>query len=508
MSTPCFRSLQRALQVALLFASLGLAGCGGLRSAAPTGGLAASSQWEALSVGEPVLDQLRAGAQSANLVICVIDAARADHVGCYGYPRDTTPSIDQLAKESVVFKNHFAPYPSTKPSTQSLFTGLFPDTQLAAQPRVADEAAFTLAKGLRAAGFRTAFFSSNIVASPESGVGGDFERVFVRPSARGQAKKERIPLPKADLWRTPEGLTNVFGKWLAGERKSRFFAYCHLLPPHNPYDAPDELRAMLAKEEPPAVRQGRLEFPEVQPPYGGFRPYSGRQWANLYDANMRWADWGVGEVVRLLRKYDLLDNTVLVITSDHGEAFGEHGYIYHSHAVYDEFVHIPLLIRFPGQQRLVGEVAALTQTFDLLPTIFELYQMPYPRESVQGSSLVPLLDGEKSNSREYVFATSAEPCLSYLVRDSDWSLIVHRGGKLRALYDLRRDPEQTRNVIAEHPGTVGEMTAALQEFAQTQGCSLAELLSPPAAVTSAPKAPQTTLPEETRRELEALGYLR
>ena len=213
-------------------------------------------------------------------------------------------------------------------------------------------------------------------------------------------------------------------------------------------------------------------------------------------------------MVRLLREHGLLDNTLLVVTSDHGEAFGEHGYIYHSHAVYDEFVHIPLLIRFPGQQRLVGEVAALTQTVDLLPTIFDLYRIPYPRERVQGDSLLPLLNGEKSKLRGHVFARSAEPWPSYLVRDPAWSLILYRGGKLRALYDLRSDPAQAHNVIDGRPDTVARMVAAFQGFARTQGRSLAEFVSPQAAASSVPKAPQGKLSKETRRELKALGYLR
>jgi arylsulfatase A-like enzyme len=446
------------------------------------------------------------GARSANLVICVIDAGRADHVGCYGYPRPTTPSIDQLAKESVVFRDHFATFPSTKPSTASLFTGLYPGTHRIVERRTLDDTTFTLAKGLKAAGFRTAFFSSNAAASPEVGIGGDFEQVFVSPSARGRAKKERIGLPEDDLWRTPEGLTEVFGEWLSGARGSRFFAYCHFLPPHTPYQAPDELKALFAGDSPPTVQQRGFEFPEAAPPYGGHKPFGPRQWAALYDANMRWADGGVGEVVRLLRERDLLDNTLLIVTSDHGEAFGEHGYIYHSHAVYDEFLHVPLLIRFPGPQRLVGDVAALTQTVDLLPTVLDLYRASDPGEKVQGNSVLPLLDGRKSKLRDYVFATCAEPWPSYLVRDSAWSLILWRGGKLRALYDLRGDPAQIQNVIDGHPETAARMVDAFQEFARTQGHQLAGFLSP-RAVGSVAKPPQSNLSEKTRRELRALGYV-
>ena len=489
----------------MLLAPLGLTGCGSQRQTPSAGTGSGSSPQPTVSVGGPAVDQLLSAARPANLVICVLDAARADHIGCYGYPRDTTPNIDQLARESVVFRNHFAAFPSTRPSTLSLLTGLYPDAHLGAEGQTTAEAAFTFAKGLKAAGFDTAFFSSNAVASPETGVGADFDRVFVKQSARGKAKKERIP--DDDLWRTPEGLIQVFARWLADEGQSRFFAYCHFLPPHNPYNAPDALKQLVAAEPAPTIRRRRLEFPEAAPPYGEYRPFALGQWANLYDANMRWADWGVGEVVRQLRERGLLNNTLLVVTADHGEAFGEHGYIYHAHAVYDEFVHIPLVIRFPGQQRLVGEVGALTQTVDLLPAIFDFCRIPYPRDRVQGDSLLPLLDGKASRVREYVFARSAEPWPSYLVRDSAWSLILYRGGKLRTLYDLRADPEQTRNAIAEHPDVAQKMVAAFRRFASTQKRSLDEFLSPQAVTAPAPKAPPSKLSEETRRELKALGYL-
>ncbi len=493
------RGAQQALLVVLLLAALWLAGCGGPRLSG------SSPELPPLAVGEPGAGEALAGAGSANVVICVLDAARADHVGCYGYPRETTPSIDRLAGESVVFESHFTPIPSTKPATASLFTGLYPDSHGLIGAGVGEESLFTLAKGLKAAGFRTALFTSNLVASPETGVGTDFEQAFGRPSGEGEGRANQ---PDRDFWRTPEGLTQEFGRWLARERESPFFAYLHFLPPHNPYNAPEAHKQFLTEAGPAPVRRGHLEFREAAPPYGTIQPYSPQQWANIYDANLRWADWGIGEVERLLRERGLLDNTLLVVTSDHGEAFGEHGYIFHSHGVYDEFVHIPLLIRFPGRQRLVGRVAALTETVDLLPTVCDLYGIDYPRESVQGSSLLPLLDGSGSALRDCVFASSVGPWPTYLVRDAQWSLMLFRGGTLQALYDLQHDPEQTANVIDEHRDIAATMTAALEEFAGMHGLSLTELLARREADESEPVGPESELSDEARRELKALGYLR
>jgi arylsulfatase A-like enzyme len=318
---------------------------------------------------------------------------------------------------------------------------------------------------------------------------------------------ERISLPDEKTWRRPEGLTQVFSEWLAGARGTRFFAYCHFLPPHTPYDAPPDAKSYFAQQPPSNVRQGPFEFPETRPSYG-IVPYGGREWADLYDANLRWGDWGVGEIVKSLREQGVLDDTLLIITADHGEAFGEHGYIYHAQAVYDEMVHIPLLIRFPGTQRLTGDVTALTDTVDVLPTILDLYGIPYHRESVQGRSLLPLLDGSRKSLRDYDFATCGEPWPSYLVRSLDWSLILYRGGKLRALYDLRTDPGQVHNVIAEHPTTAVAMTAAFETFARTQKPEVARFLSSTTIARSSPPRQQHQMPAAAHRELRALGYLK
>jgi arylsulfatase A-like enzyme len=479
--------------MAFLVASLSLGGCGRR---------AASPQLPPLAVGKVSRRALLSDAAPANVVICVLDAARADHFGCYGYQRDTTPVVDELAKESVVFRNHFSTCSATQPSTASLLTGLYPDTHLSQPHQGLDPGIFTVAQALRAVGVPSLLFTSNLVASPDTGLDAGLEQVFP-PAGNRDAAGE----PAGEAWRTPEGLTRAFGKWLKQKPKGRFLAYLHLLPPHTPYGAPEKLVTAVTKRPLPPIPRFGYPFPEAAPSYS-FRGGRLGESPDLYDANLRWADWGVGEVIRLLRKRGLLDNTLLIVTADHGEAFGEHGYVFHALAVYDEFVHIPLVIRFAGRQRLVGEVTALTQTVDLLPTICDLYQAPCAKE-VQGHSLVPLLDGEKGALRDHVFAVAVGPkdnWPSYVVRDSQWALFLYRGGTLRALYDLSRDPAQSRNVIADHPDTAAQMVTAFRAFAHTQKRSLDEFLSPQAAAAQ-PEPPRRPLSDKARRELKALGYL-
>ncbi len=449
----------------------------------------------------PGASALREASAGANLIICVIDAARADHLGCYGYPRDTTPNIDQMAGDSLLFRWHFAQYATTKPSTASLFTSQHADTHLAYENRPLLEDTFTLADGLEAAGFATVMFTSNPNAAPGTGLGLDFQEVYdqthVEPLVEGW---EEFTLPQP--------LLSLIGSWLEKNARKRFFAYVHFDPPHQPYLQPEEMTELFAGQRPPDFERGGFEFPVadkerlatcLHPPLP--------DWINLYDANLRFADWAVGELVRLLREAGVFDETVLVVTSDHGEAFGEHGYLWHERGVYDELLHVPLLIRLPGGAG-AHEIAGLTQAIDLLPTVFDLFQVPYPADETQGTSLLPLMAGTDEKAHEHIIARSDGKPPSYLVRGEDWALILYGNGEWRSLYDLRSDPDQRRNVLEEHPTVAEEMLAVFREFAAAQRRPPFEFLYPDVEPLPVPAEGEIELSPEVRRQLRALGYVR
>ena len=454
-----------------------------------------------LTPAGPTVDALRGAASGANLVICVIDAARADHMGCYGYPRETTPTIDRLARESFLFSQHFAQYASTKCSTASLFTSQHADTHLAYENRGLSDGTFTLAKGLQAAGFETVMFSSNPNAAPATGLGLDFQEVY----------DQRDVQPLVHSWEQlthPEPLLSLIEAWLEKHRRKPFFAYVHFDPPHQPYLQPDEMTRLFADQRPPGFQPGPFEFPVadretlatcLRPPHP--------QWINLHDANLRFADWAVGELERLLREAGVFENTVLILTSDHGEAFGEHGYLWHERGVYDELLRVPLLIRLPGGAP-APEISALTQTIDLLPTVFDLLQIPCRRDGIQGTSLLPLMAGLDDTAHEHIISRSDGKPPSYLIRGLDWSLILWGNGEWRSLHDLRADPGQRHNVIADHPEIAQEMVGAFREFALAQRRPPIEFLDPEAEPLPLPEADETDLTPEAKRQLRALGYLK
>ena len=436
-----------------------------------------------------------------NLVICVIDAARADHLECCGYPRETTPNISRLAEEGLVFRNHHCQHPATRMSTACLFTSQFVDTHLMGGLWKQPEPSFTMPVGLKADGFETALFSSNILASPEVGVGCAFDEAYYG---------DKLAPGGTSTHRRPEALLGKFEEWLEEKRDSRFFAYLHFLPPHAPYVQPHEMTELFAGDTPPGYRRqkygrGKWEFPaEYHVPKRDPPALPG--WINLYDANLRWGDWAVGEVERLLREAGVFENTLFIVTADHGEAFGEHGYVWHSWGIYDDVTRIPLVMRLPGGSGVPRSFDALTQTIDLLPTVYDLFGISYPGDEIQGRSLVPLLEGAAERINDYTFIRSNQPP-KYMVRGERYSLVLFENPEWRGLYDLRNDPEQRVNIVAEEPERATELLEAFEAYARAQRQPPHEFLGEEGEAPSREQRHEMELTPQLERELRALGYL-
>ncbi len=165
-------------------------------------------------------------------------------------------------------------------------------------------------------------------------------------------------------------------------------------------------------------------------------------------------------------------------------------------------------MRFPSGAGPRGRIGALTQAVDILPTLFDLLELPYPQEAVQGRSLLPLLTGQVGGINEYVFSqTEGEPP-SYVVHDLRYSLLLYQGGRLRALYDTRSDPWQTRDLIGELPQEASRLAEAFRRFALEQRYPPLDYVDPHAPTPDMPLRPKRQLSDEERQELEALGYLR
>jgi arylsulfatase A-like enzyme len=281
------------------------------------------------------------------------------------------------------------------------------------------------------------------------------------------------------------------------------------MPPHGPYIAPPDVKHRFHGDDPPNAWRSDYPFEGVEiEQRKGAASWPQERFINLYDGNMVYADWAVGEVERLLREAGLFENTLLIVTADHGEAFGEHGYRGHTFSAFDESIHVPLLMRLPGERPASARVSGLTQVIDLLPTILDLFGVEYPAGEIQGRSLLPLLSGDVDEVNRYVFARAGGDPPSYIVRSRDHMLLLYRGGRLRALYDLEADPRQTRNVIADQPEPAAELLAVFQTFAQSQAAPPMDFIDPDAPPPDLPDAHEVHVTDEMQRSLRALGYLK
>lgn len=341
----------------------------------------------------------RAGGNVAppNVLLILIDALRPDHLGVYGYSRNTSPVIDDLARGGVVFENATSPASWTKPAVASLFTGLDPlqhrvftgnnrDTEGRITSDVLIEEHLTLAEVLRSAGYRTGGFVRNAHLRPFLGFGQGFD--FYR----------------ADLGDATE-VTEQFLDWLQQGRTEKFFAYLHLLDVHWPYSPPDPFAKVF---EPP---EADLEFNErdtwkllERKARSGDMVISEADieaMNALYDGEIRYIDAALGQLFASLRARGLYDNTLIVLTADHGEEFLDHRGVSHGQTLYDEMLRVPLIIRGPGltPRRVRDQV----ELIDILPTVLSLTGVKAP-PGLSGRDLRGLLEGEETRPATVFFA--------------------------------------------------------------------------------------------------------
>lgn len=391
---------------------------------------------------KPELERLRASLAGASVLLIVLDAARASSFGAYGYDRGTTPNIDRIATEGVVFERAFTPAVYTLAAMSSLWTSQHPDRHHAAVSFSAQlpKDRLTLADVLSAQGIQTAGFVANQVAGSFNG----FDRGFAEFH---------------DVWRErgsgARSLVDAVEPWLAANRARRFFAYVHFREPHAPYDPPPPFDARFAPAGPipRGERAGNnLDARLKQLNHAARQPLAGEieQIRGLYDGNLAFADEQVGRLRRAMELAGLWNDTTVIVTADHGEALFEHGWIGHNTQVYEESSRVPLVVRLargagPAGQRL----DPLVDLGDIAPTIADQFGVLGKGGSDReftGRSLLRVMAGESGH--DFVLSRTVWDRPVYALRDERFKAILDtRTGVLR-VFDLRADPGETLDVAA------------------------------------------------------------
>ncbi len=420
-----------------------------------------------------------------NLLLIVVDALRADHLGAYGYPLPTSPHIDRLAAASVVFEHAFAHSTWTKPSVATLLTSLYPSQHGLGHMAIEADGAYraealsrrhlTLAEQLRQRGYATAAFGANVHLQRKTGFAQGFDRF------------ESVRLL------TASELAGRFRSWIEaggeGGGGEPFFAYLHLMDAHWPYDrrlpAAPRFGDLTMQPEPPESWQAVAGWAAVHLGPANLAALTAR-----YDEEIAFLDAALGVLLAWLETRGLDERTVVVLTADHGEGLYEHGELQHSFRPYEEVTHVPLLVRFPARSRIrLGRVVEPVGLIDLAPTLLELAGAP-PLPAAAGTSLVPLLRG-RGLEHEALYLEGGD---ARAMRDSRHKLLAPGTGEA-SCFALEADPGETAPLAPPWPPPCEALAAALAEHEARLG---------PARATASETAPLTS---EEVEELRSLGYI-
>ncbi len=462
-----------------------------------------------------------------NVVLISIDTLRRDHLDLYGYDRPTSPHLDELAKEAVVFDEAVNVGGATLPIHMSMLTSLHPlvhrvtpyTGQSLAEERV------TLAESLKAQGYDTAAFTDGGWVRAKYG----FDQGFDLYDDKGWHFVETLPKAR---------------RWLGAHGTHRFFLFLHTYDVHSgkkklPYDSPEERYNLRYTRDGYGGFDGCIEdlcasrllvslntriLQNGLDPHTVFSQDELQHMIDLYDGSINYVDDELSGFFQFLRESGIYDNTLVIVTADHGEEFLDHGLFLHHEGVYGEIARVPLIIKFPGAAFGGVRFSGLVSSVDLMPTVLDVLGLQPPPAS-DGLSVVPQLRAG-AHARKYEVIASALrskaqppppasdghdvlPCppsgaraaeyelMASAIRTEDWKLVVSK----RELFDLRADPRERDNVIADHP----EVAKRLQEIWEHR---VNELMAEGDALdVHDQRADVATLSPAERETLRSLGYL-
>lgn len=424
-------------------------------------------------------------ADPPDIVLVTIDTLRADHVGWHGYFRDTTPELDRLAAESLVFERCLAPMATTLPSHTSLFTATHPLEHGVLSNALAGEEIperapklIVFAEYLRGIGYETVAIPSALPLKRRFGLDTGFDHY------QGLGGYER-PAKHA---------TGAALQHLRAERSQPLFLWVHYFDPHSPYAPPKAFRGTFPRDEEVEryVRERRFTEVAERPTGAPNELYEG---LDGYDGEVRYADQEVGRLLDHLRQRGW-DRTVVVVVADHGEGLNQHGEPGHG-LVWDEQLHVPLLVRVPGEAP--RRVATQLSIADVLPTLLGLLDLPDEDRFLSQASGANVLHTDRPERN--LLALSSERQVeygvaSYALTAPRWKLVLSADGSER-LYDRARDPFELEDVRADHPEEAAALRRELDELVSRHTARGQEL----------GVGGRRSLTSEERAGLEALGYL-
>lgn len=394
------------------------------------------------------------GESAPSVFVIVLDAASAGHFGCYGDKTGTSPHIDQFASESILFENAYSQTPSTLLSTVSFLTGTRTSTHQMNEGIKVPKRLKTMPELMSNSGFKTFSVVGNPFAgSPNWGLDRGYNKC-IEVYKLDHVIARRVPEEsRAFAVTQPDDINEEIYKLLPEWKKTGTYAYIHFLQPHKPYDPPEKF--LKAFDCGSASWKSLHVAWEHANSTGNASQGTIRSLEERYRANIKYVDAAVGALFTRLKSAGLYNESMIVLTADHGDAFFKHGRFGHNTDLYDDMVRIPLIIKFPNTQKVrPARRTSLTETIDLMPTILDYVGLPIP-EQVEGESLLNVafehrdsLAGEEVilgaivNFGQGPTATSYE---KHAIRVREYKYIRHAGGQ-EEVFNLRIDPDEQHDL--------------------------------------------------------------
>ncbi|MBN2244727.1 MAG: sulfatase [Candidatus Aminicenantes bacterium] len=431
-----------------------------------------------------------------NIILISLDTLRADHLSCYGYHRNTSPNLDEFAKDCVLFENVFAHSSWTLPSHLSMLFSLNGAShQVYYNTQKIDNSIPSLASYLRDNGYVTYGFTGGGYVSSIYGFAKGFDW-YDEPIGGRNA-------PLADD--EAERLYEYTSDWINKNKDKQFFLFLHTFQIHGPYQCPEPWIETYLDENAKWKGIGLRLLLEEKGQDFPFTPEERENIKALYDGEIKYTDETlIKPLIEFLKKNGLYDNTLLIITSDHGEEFYEHGGWLHSRTLYNELIRVPLFIKFPSSKHKGIQIKPKARLIDIMPTILEACSIDFPYDSLEGRSLIDLITGNEKEDRTFIsdlaYKDIYDPCPALIAtNEGNIKVIIEKsktGIKNIETYDIENDPgEQSQNVFNKAVKVRNSLLDFIDKYYQEK-------------LKIERKKSQIQLDEKMKEKLRALGYLR
>jgi arylsulfatase A-like enzyme len=383
-----------------------------------------------------------------NVVLYLVDTLRKDHLSVYGYGRETSPRLEEFARDAVRFETAYSPTSWTKPAVASLLTGVTPPRHRAISLSDSlDPGVRLLPQDLRSAGYRSAAFVTNPSVLPVWGFGRGFDEFVDLRGAEGSARADEI--------------NEAVFRYLAEDPAEPFFLFVHTVDPHYPYRAPPPFDASFSGPEPEKAGPGEAE-PASRPRRDAL--------VAAYDGEIRFADHEFGRLMAFLDERGLYRDALVVFTSDHGEELRDHGQFGHGFTLFEEVIQVPLLVKLPGNAHAGRVVSTPASLLDVLPTVVRLAGGD-PPDGVEGVDLLDLLGGDDApESARPIFldldlmGAKRHRSVASGVVLGPYKLLDLREPEARVrLFDLVRDPEEEEDAAPEEPELAAHLRSVIAD---------------------------------------------